>query len=197
MSEITPDVVREYKEFTPKFLCGLDANTYNIKFKKFKMRDLESDFVLFEVSDDSPDDSNNSDEKKEEEKKEKINYEDEDIFTSPRSIRYHLGPDFLELKDLGSSLTFSVGNQPVKDFLIIERHYFKDLLIKSFEFKFDFCIPNSINTWEYIYTIPEIDPKVKEEMIEQPWETKSDSFYFVGEKLIMHNKALYNYSPLN
>ena len=74
MSEITPDIVREYNEFTPKFLCGLDANTYNIKFKKFKMRDLESDFVLFEVSDDSPDDSNNSIEKKEEEeKKESIN----------------------------------------------------------------------------------------------------------------------------
>ena len=197
MSEITPDIVREYKEFTPKFLCGLDANTYNIKFKKFKMRDLESDFVLFEVSDDSPDDLNNSNEKKEEEKKEKINYEDEDIFTSPRSIRYHLGPDFLELKDLGSSLTFSVGNQPVKDFLIIERHYFKDLLIKSFEFKFDFCIPNSVNTWEYIYTIPEIDPNIKKDMINQPWNTRSDSFYFVGDKLIMHNKALYNYSPLN
>ena len=195
MEQITPEIVREYKEFTPKFLCGLDANTYNIKFKKFKMRDLESDFVLFEVSDDSPDDINT--EKKEEEKKEDKNFQDEDIYTSPRTIRYHLGPDFLELKDLGSSLTFSVGNQPVKDFLIIERHYFKDLLIKSFEFKFDFCIPNSINTWEYIYTIPEIDPKVKVEMIEQPWETKSDSFYFVGEKLIMHNKALYNYSPLN
>jgi hypothetical protein len=197
MSEITPDIVREYKEFTPKFLCGLDANTYNIKFKKFKMRDLESDFVLFEVSDDSPDDLNNSNEKKEEEKKEKINYEDEDIFTSPRSIRYHLGPDFLELKDLGSSLTFSVGNQPVKDFLIIERHYFKDLLIKSFEFKFDFCIPNSVNTWEYIYTIPEIDPEVKKEMISEAWTTRSDSFYFVGDKLIMHNKAFYNYTPLN
>ena len=198
MSEITPDIVREYKEFTPKFLCGLDANTYNIKFKKFKMRDLESDFVLFEVSDDSPDDSNNSIEKKEEEeKKETINYEDEDILTSPRSIRYHLGPDFLELKDLGSSLTFSVGNQPVKDFLIIERHYFKDLLIKSFEFKFDFCIPNSVNTWEYIYTIPEIDPEVKKEMISEAWTTRSDSFYFVGDKLIMHNKAFYNYTPLN
>jgi len=198
MSEITPDIVREYKEFTPKFLCGLDANTYNIKFKKFKMRDLESDFVLFEVSDDSPDDSNNSIEKKEEEeKKETINYEDEDILTSPRSIRYHLGPDFLELKDLGSSLTFSVGNQAVKDFLIIERHYFKDLLIKSFEFKFDFCIPNSVNTWEYIYTIPDIDPQVKKEMIAEPWTTRSDSFYFVGDKLIMHNKAFYNYTPLN
>ena len=195
MSEITPDIVREYNAFTPKFLCGLDANIYNIKFKKFKMRDLESDFVLFEVSDDSPDIPN--EEKKEEEKKDDINFEEEDILTSPRTIRYHLGPDFLELKDLGSSLTFSVGNQPVKDFLIIERHYFRDKLIKSFEFKFDFCIPNSVNTWEYIYTIPEIDPEVKKEMISEAWTTRSDSFYFVGDKLIMHNKAFYNYTPLN
>ena len=39
MSEITPDVVRQYKEFTPKFLCSLDANTYNIQFKRFRIRD--------------------------------------------------------------------------------------------------------------------------------------------------------------
>jgi len=28
-------------------------------------------------------------------------------------------------------------------------------------------------------------------MIENPYETKSDSFYFVNDKLIMHNKASY------
>ncbi len=123
--------------------------------------------------------------------------EDEDIYKSPRMIRYHLGPDFLDLKNLGSSLTFSVGNQPVKDFLMIERHYFNEILIKSFEFKFDFCIPNSVNTWESIYTIPEIDPKLKKQMIDEPWHTRSDSFYFVQNKLIMHNKAIYNYGPLH
>ena len=112
-------------------------------------------------------------------------------------IRYHLGPDFLDLKNLGSSLTFSVGDKPVKDFLMIERHYFNEMLIKSFEFKFDFCIPNSVNTWESIYTIPEIDPKLKQQMIDEPWHTRSDSFYFVGDKLIMHNKAIYNYGPLH
>ena len=209
MSEITPDVVRNYKEFTPKFLCGLDANIYNIQFKRFKIRDMESDFVLFDVGDNS--DINNKEEekdkdeaKKEEEEKakkeleEKIRKEEEeDIYKSPRMIRYHLGPDFLDLKNLGSSLTFSVGDKPVKDFLMIERHYFNDKLIKSFEFKFDFCIPNSVNTWESIYTIPEIDLEVKKKMIDEPWHTKSDSFYFVGDKLIMHNKAIYNYSPLH
>ena len=208
MSEITPDVVRNYKEFTPKFLCGLNANIYNIQFKRFKIRDMESDFVLFDVGDNSDINSkeeNKVDEaKKEEEEKAKkeaeekiMKEEEEDIYKSPRMIRYHLGPDFLDLKNLGSSLTFSVGDKPVKDFLMIERHYFNDTLIKSFEFKFDFCIPNSVNTWESIYTIPEIDPEVKKEMIAEPWHTKSDSFYFVGDKLIMHNKAIYNYAPLN
>ena len=212
MSEITPDVVRNYKEFTPKFLCGLDANIYNIQFKRFKIRDMESDFVLFDVGDNSDIDSKEEgkekgevdEAKKEEEEKAKkeaeekiMKEEEEDIYKSPRMIRYHLGPDFLDLKNLGSSLTFSVGDKPVKDFLMIERHYFNEKLIKSFEFKFDFCIPNSVNTWESIYTIPEIDPEVKKQMIAEPWHTRSDSFYFVGDKLIMHNKAIYNYSPLN
>ena len=117
------------------------------------------------------------------------------IESSPRTIRYHFGPDFLDLKELGSSLTFSVGKKPVKDFLMIERHYFKDILVKSFEFKFDFCIPNSTNMWESIYTVPEIEPQLKKEMIDNPWMTRSDSFYFVENKLVMHNKALYNYGP--
>ena len=199
MSEITPEVVRNYKEFTPKFLCGLSANVYNIKFKRFKVRDIETDFVLFDVSDESEENQDQEnkdipDEMKDENLK-KI--EDEDIYKSPRMIRYHLGPDFLDLKNLGSSLTFSVGDQPVKDFLMIERHYFNEILVKSFEFKFDFCIPNSVNTWEYIYTVPEIEPKVKKQMIDEPWHTRSDSFYFVQNKLIMHNKAIYNYGPLS
>lgn len=31
-------------------------------------------------------------------------------------------------------------------------------------------------------------------MIENPYETRSDSFYFVDNKLIMHNKADYAYN---
>lgn len=33
-----------------------------------------------------------------------------------------------------------------------------------------------------------------EEMINNPFETRSDSFYFVEDKLIMHNKADYAYN---
>ena len=32
-------------------------------------------------------------------------------------------------------------------------------------------------------------------MMDAPWETRSDSFYFVQGKLIMHNKSEYNYAP--
>ena len=32
------------------------------------------------------------------------------------------------------------------------------------------------------------------DMIEHPFETKSDSFYFVDDRLIMHNKASYKVS---
>lgn len=31
-------------------------------------------------------------------------------------------------------------------------------------------------------------------MIENPYETRSDSFYFVDNKLVMHNKADYAYN---
>lgn len=34
-------------------------------------------------------------------------------------------------------------------------------------------------------------------MIDNPFETKSDSFYFVGDELVMHNKAEYDYSPFS
>lgn len=180
---ITPEYVKNLSDFTPNFLCDLKDNVYNIKFLKFRVRDLESGYVLFEVCDEEekPEDEKDSD-------------QNQDVATSSRTIRYHLGPDFLELKNIGTALTFSTGNLPVKNLVMIERHYFKGQLIKTFEFKFDFCIPNSTNTWETIYIIPELDAALKQEMIDAPWETKSDSFYFVENKLIMHHKALYNYS---
>lgn len=36
---------------------------------------------------------------------------------------------------------------------------------------------------------------IVEEMIAHPFETRSDSFYFVDDVLVMHNKASYKYVP--
>ena len=55
---------------------------------------------------------------------------------------------------------------------MIERHYFNEKLIKSFEFKFDFCIPNSVNTWESIYAMPEIEHELKKRMISEHQHTR-------------------------
>jgi hypothetical protein len=181
----TIDYVKSLTNYTETFLCDLKDNVFQVKFLKFRVRDLESGYVLFEVCDEEGNDKEEKQDKPE---------QTEEMANNSRTIRYHLGPEFLELKSIGTSLTFSVGPLPVKNLVMIERHYFKGQLIKCFEFKFDFCIPNSTNTWETIYEIPELEASIKNEMIEAPWETKSDSFYFVENKLIMHHKALYNYS---
>ena len=53
-----------------------------------------------------------------------------------------------------ADLTFKVGPQPLEKFRMIERHYFKDQLIKSFDFDFGFCIPGSTNNWQASYGVP-------------------------------------------
>lgn len=124
---------------------------------------------------------------------------------------------------------FTVGDTPINNFRMIERHYFRDQLLKSFDFEFGFCMPSSKNTCEHIYEFPTLSEEMSEchtlrrtrdkyprpmfrwiwcfrtlcavslplsvrEMILHPYETQSDSFYFVDNKLVMHNKADYSYS---
>lgn len=78
---------------------------------------------------------------------------------------------------------------------MIERHFtpvgegYK--LIKSYDFAFNFCIPNSTNDWEASYDIPALTDR-EFESIRQAGAV-SDSFYFVNDELIMHNRANYSY----
>lgn len=37
---------------------------------------------------------------------------------------------------------------------MIERHYFKNRILKTFDFEFGYCLPNSKNTCEHIYEFP-------------------------------------------
>ena len=114
---------------------------------------------------------------------------------SLRTIKYQFGPDFLQLKTVGTTLEFSVGEEAVPNLVMLERHYFQEKLLKSFEFKFGFCIPNTINSWEAIYDMPVMTQQEKEQIIASPWETRSDTFFFCNDKLIIHTKAEYDYSP--
>ena len=42
---------------------------------------------------------------------------------------------------------------------MVERHYFKNRLLKSFDFDFGFCMPYSRNSCEHIYEMPELTPE--------------------------------------
>lgn len=51
---------------------------------------------------------------------------------------------------------FTVGNKPVSHFRMIERHFFRERLLKTFDFEFGYCIPHSKNTCEHIYEFPNL-----------------------------------------
>nr|XP_046197742.1 protein unc-119 homolog B-like isoform X2 [Oncorhynchus gorbuscha] len=111
-----------------------------------------------------------------------------------RFVCYQFTTAFLRLRTVGATVEFTVGDRPLNSFRMIERHYFRDHLLKSFDFDFGFCIPNSRNTCEHIYEFPQLSESLVHQMVEHPYETKSDSFYFVDNRLVMHNKADYSYN---
>ena len=181
MEEISPDYVRTLKAPTDRFLCKLSDNWPRLRFGGFKIRDIISGFTLVEVHDEDVDNDT---------------IQDSDD-PSSRVIKYHLGPDFLRLQTVGLTLRFSNGERPINNMEMVERHYFRGKVIRSYSFKFGFVIPKSTNSWEFIYDLPALSEQEKKDIVNAPWEVKSDSFFFADGKLIIHNRAEYNYAPLD
>ncbi|XP_075389893.1 protein unc-119 homolog B [Tenrec ecaudatus] len=183
LDTIRPEHVLRLSRVTENYLCKPEDNVYSIDFTRFKIRDLETGTVLFEIAKpcvaDQEDDGDEGG--------------DVDI-SAGRFVRYQFTPAFLRLRTVGATVEFTVGDKPVSNFRMIERHYFRERLLKNFDFDFGFCIPSSRNSCEHIYEFPQLSEDVIRLMIEHPYETRSDSFYFVDNKLIMHNKADYAYN---
>nr|CAG4648874.1 EOG090X0D9B [Polyphemus pediculus] len=181
---ITPEDVLQLQTITNGYLCAPDANIYDIDFTRFCIRDLETGTVLFEIAKPLPLELCESPD----------NDLDDADPNAGRFVRYQFTPQFLKLRTVGATVEFVVGDKPVNKFRMIERHFFRDRLLKTFDFEFGFCIPKSKNTCEHIYDFPALSPESMDEMIKHPFETRSDSFYFVDDRLIMHNKADYAYN---
>ena len=98
--QITAEIVKALQEPTEKFLCKLTDNWPQLKFGGFKIRDIISGYTLVEVSDDEVDNGETG------------TLSDMDD-PSTRVIKYHLGPDFLRLRTVGLTLTFSNGPKPI------------------------------------------------------------------------------------
>lgn len=182
--KILPEDVLKLKQSTKDYLCQPTDNSYGIEFTRFKIRNMDTEETLFEISKPSPEEMATL-------------LADQNTTLDPnagRFVRYNFNPEFLRLKTIGATVEFDVGSKPVKKFRMIERHYFREKLLKSFDFDFGFCIPNSHNTCEHIYEFPTLSAEMMNEMIKHPFETKSDSFYFVDGELVMHNKADYAYN---
>ena len=81
---------------------------------------------------------------------------------------------------VGLTLNFGIGPKEIETLEMVERHYFRGKVIRSYDFKFGFVIPNSTNSWEFIYDLPELSWQEEQEIIEAPWEVKSDSFFFAN-----------------
>uniref|UniRef100_A0A3Q2CYR9 Protein unc-119 homolog A n=1 Tax=Cyprinodon variegatus TaxID=28743 RepID=A0A3Q2CYR9_CYPVA len=168
------------------YLCSPDENVYNIDFTRFKIRDMETGTVLFEIT--KPPSTGVP-------RLLPIDREKRDIDPNAgRFVRYQFTSAFLRLRQVGATVEFTVGDMPIENFRMIERHYFRERLLKSFDFEFGFCMPSSKNTCEHIYEFPPLSEDISKEMVLHPYETQSDSFYFVDNKLVMHNKADYSYS---
>ncbi|PIO65570.1 GMP-PDE, delta subunit [Teladorsagia circumcincta] len=141
---VRPEDVLRLNSITQDYLCKPSANIYDIEFTRFKIRDLDTDQVLFEIEKPSDDASEREDQPTE----------------AARYVRYRFSEDFLHLKRVGATVEFVVGSKPINKFRMVERHFFKDRLLKSFDFEFGFCIPNSKNTCEHIYEFPHLSPEL-------------------------------------
>jgi hypothetical protein len=93
---ITPEDVLRLTKITDTYLCDPDANIYDIDFTRFKIRDLESGAVLFEIAKPVPENVDENSEKNVE--------SDEPIDpNSGRFVRYQFTPQFLKLKTVGAT----------------------------------------------------------------------------------------------
>lgn len=90
------------------YLCEPGANIYNIDFTRFKIRDMETGAVLFEIA--KPD--NIDDE---------IIDNDEDP-NAGRFVRYKFSSEFLKLKTVGATWVWGFSFTILVENLIIDRH---------------------------------------------------------------------------
>jgi hypothetical protein len=156
------------------FLVRLEDNIYGIRFKGFKIRDVDSGEVFHDFVAD-------------------------DIFQldyfADHELEYLFPHSVLKAKNIGSNLTLVVGEELVKDLTLLERHFIDDSLVAHYEFNFPVFMPNSENNIEFMYPVPKLSEKSRK-LLENGEDifAKSDTFIFVENKLVIHRRANYTYS---
>ena len=158
-----------------KLLVKLEDNIYGVKFNGFCLRDIESKKVYHEYY---PKDEYELD------------------YFADHILDYPFPNDILKgQKHLGTKLNIAiVGDKPVPNLVLLERHYIGGKLAANFRFNFKMFPPKSKNEVEFIYVIPKLTDEVEEKLKKgEDVHAASDTFVFVGGKLIIHRRAKYTY----
>ncbi|KAG8006652.1 hypothetical protein GBF38_022596 [Nibea albiflora] len=127
-----------------------------------------------------------------------LNSYTKEYLCSPEDNIYNISFSRFKIRDLGSGAVIldikKHSPTEIKDVIELDTNRFI-----QYHFSPAFLALREIgatrNTCEHIYCLPDLDPETVEEMIANPFETRSDSFYFVNNKLTMHHKAEYSFSP--
>ena len=94
------------------------------------------------------------------------------MHSSPPSTQTHTHTLSISLRNriertCACRLVFSVGEKPMENFRMIERHYHDDTLVRSYDFDFGFCIPMSKNSWEALYPLPVLEKEQIQRMVRE------------------------------
>ena len=169
------------------FLCRLDANKYGIEFIGLTMVDGDNpERELYHFSAEPSDVSDFFG---------MLHFLSQIGDDSARIIDYDLPAAFFDLKHVKVTTAFHVhGQTPLPSLRMIERHYCKDGLLKSYDFTFEGpAQPGTVSTWSFVYELPTLASETKAAIVGVPGSVVSDSFYFVNNELVMHHKANYTY----
>ena len=174
MNDFTEEQALKMDHELDNFLIKLEDNKYGIRFNGFRLRDMQDGKIYHEYYPKDP-------------------YELD--YFADHILDYPFPNDILKgQKQLGTSLKLVVGNQLVKNLVLLERHYIGGKLAANFRFNFPAFIHNSSNDVEFIYSIPKLSPEVEEKLKKgEDVHAESDTFVFVDGKLNVHRRAKYTY----
>lgn len=98
----TPEAVLSLDRVTDSYLCKTDDNSYNIDFTRFKIRDLDTGMVLFEIA--KPQSEQFRATELDGRLKE-VDQVDGSLLdpNAGRYVRYQFTPQFLKLKNVGAT----------------------------------------------------------------------------------------------
>jgi hypothetical protein len=121
---VTPELVLNLTAPTQSFLCPLSANSYGIEFISFRLTDNVTKRVFFAVGDGAPPPPP------------QIDFDlssmlDENTY---RKVKYEFSQDFFAARSIAAHCTFSCGDREIQDLRLIEKHYFRNQLIRSYDF---------------------------------------------------------------